>query len=350
VKVTNILMKKAKRKITDFASHRVVSYDELRGESYKDWVLSRKTIMDRYRNKLPKKPTSNCIVCGTESFKFLFEKEGFNFVQCQSCELIQVNPMPDPTLVDEFYNTPEYVKFVRQHMTAKSDYRKNRFGEERVVAWEEILGPHSSSAPRKCLDVGCGSGFVLEAALDHGWEAYGLDLNSDAVEEARKRGLRAFSEKLETVSADRFGLFDVITMYDVLEHSYDPNAMVQAASRLLVDDGLVVIYVPNWESTVREILGINTFWIWGIFHLSYFTLETLGKLVEQNGFQIIEYETQGLDWADITWWRENVEGRNVGFLKKHLELLQFTTNESGLGAGLRLYLKKFSHEPLESSS
>ena len=169
--VANKFMKNAKRKTIDLASHRAVSYEELRGDSYKDWFLSRKSIMERYKDKLPKNVIGSCIVCGTKEFQFLFEKEGFKFVQCQSCELIQVNPMPDPDLVDEFYNTPEYVQFVRRHMTAKSDYRKNRFGKERVAVWEEILGSHPSRAPRKSLDVGCGSGFVLEAALENGWEA-----------------------------------------------------------------------------------------------------------------------------------------------------------------------------------
>lgn len=333
-------MIKPKKRILEYHHHKPVSYDELRGESYKDWVSARKNIMARYRDKLPRGTTTTCLSCKSSLLKFLFEKEGFNFVECESCELIQVNPMPDPQLVDDFYNTPEYVNFVRRHMTEKTDYRKSRFGAERVEVWEQMLGPARNGEIKKSLDVGCGSGFVLEAAKEKGWDAYGLDLNSDAVNAAKNKGLKAFDEKLESISVDRFGQFDVITMYDVLEHSYDPKAMLNSAVRLLSEKGLIVIYVPNWESTAREVLGTNTFWIWGIFHLSYFTLRTLGNLVEESNLEIIEYDTQGLDWADITWWNENIDNKNVEFLKKNIELLQFTTNAAGLGAGLRLYLRK----------
>ena len=131
-------------------------------------------------------------------------------------------------------------------------------------------------------------------------------------------------------------------MYDVLEHSYDPRAMVSSATQLLKPDGLMVIYVPNWNSMARHVLGVDTFWIWGIFHLTYFTLDTLSRLTNECGLRIIEYDTQGLDWADIIWRNENIKKSDVSFLQENIELLQFSANAAGLGAGLRLYLRKES--------
>ncbi len=328
-----------KRNLT-IDEHNPVSYAMLRGKSYADWVEARSKIMHRYSGKMDHDSTGACILCGPTEFEKLFDKEGYHFVECEKCGLVQVNPLPTSSVADDFYNAPEYVEFTRKHMTEKADYRKERFGRERVEMWNEYLGTNSGDAPRKSLDVGCGSGFVLDAAEEMGWEAYGLDLNESAIKEANSRGLKAFAEKLETITASRFGLFDVVTMYDVLEHSYDPRAMVSSATQLLKPDGLMVIYVPNWNSMARHVLGVDTFWIWGIFHLTYFTLDTLSRLTNECGLRIIEYDTQGLDWADIIWRNENIEKSNVSFLQENLELLQFSANAAGLGAGLRLYLRK----------
>ena len=333
------MTKPQKRSIT-FDTHKPVSYDILRGKSYSDWVAARSKIMNRYLGKIDAESTGKCILCGPTEFKDLFKKEGYRFVECKKCDLVQVNPLPFPSVADEFYNAPEYVEFTQRHMTEKADYRKERFGRERVEIWNELLRVKPGDPPRRSLDVGCGSGFVLEAAEEMGWEAYGLDLNQSAIAEANRRGLKAYPEKLETLTASRFGLFDVVTMYDVLEHSYSPRAMVIAATELLKQDGLIVIYVPNWNSMARHLLGVDTFWIWGIFHLTYFTLETLTRLTDECGLETVEYDTQGLDWADIIWRSENLDKLDVSRFRENIELLQFSSNSAGLGAGLRLYLRK----------
>ena len=129
-------------------------------------------------------------------------------------------------------------------------------------------------------------------------------------------------------------------MYDVLEHSYDPNSMLRAAYSLLEKDGLLVVYVPNWNSTARQVLGNDVFWIWGLFHISYFTVETLSHVMRQIGFKLFEYETQGMDIADIVWWNENIKGTDSTILKENIEHFQYSCNVAGLSAGLRIYATK----------
>jgi SAM-dependent methyltransferase len=334
----------ALRKV-DITDHLPVSYDELRGKSYADWNDARKSIMERYFNsgEMPQGDyflgESGCLSCDGQEYEHLFSKEGFNFVECSRCRLVQVNPRPRPELVDVFYNTEEYNRFVKAHMTQKTNYRKERFGTERVTAWESYTGNSSAELTLRSLDVGCGSGFVLEAARDRGWDAYGVDLNSQVVEIGREKGLNIYNSKLEDLSPKSFGKFDVLTMYDVLEHSYNPQAMIKAAKSMLVDGGLMVIYVPNWNSLARLVLGVETFWIWGIFHLSYFSIETLSELVSDNGFELLHYETQGMDVADIIWWYENRKKSDASVLRDHLETFQYGCNAAGLGAGVRLFAR-----------
>ena len=181
---------------------------------------------------------------------------------------------------------------------------------------------------------------MLEDAIERGWEAYGIDLNISAVKNGRDRGLQIYDYKLEELSSNTFGKIDVVTMYDVLEHFYNPKDMIKAGSRLLVEDGLLVIYVPNWNSLARMVLGSETFWIWGIFHLSYFSIETLSRMVSEQGFQLLHYETQGMDVADIIWSYENEKGLDTTILKNNIDSFQYCCAEAGLGALLRLFVRK----------
>ena len=79
-----------------------------------------------------------------------------------------------------------------------------------------------SSSPRY-LDVGCSTGFVVEAARDRGWDATGIDLNPSAVEFGRSRGLDLRTVALEDAGFAA-GSFDAISLFDVLEHLLDPAA------------------------------------------------------------------------------------------------------------------------------
>jgi 2-polyprenyl-3-methyl-5-hydroxy-6-metoxy-1,4-benzoquinol methylase len=326
--------------------HLPIAYDVLRGDSYSNWNSTRQEIMKNLMTQVadPKRELffgdSPCLSCGVSDFNKIFKKEQFDFVECKACHLVQVNPLPRPELVDRFYNTPEYSKFMVEHMISKNEYRRERFGNERVKAWGEFLPSSVLQGEKRMLDVGCGSGFVLEAAIENGWEAYGLDLNLEAVDAARAKGLTAYDRKLEDLQDEEMGLFDVITMYDVLEHSYNPREMLLAAKRHLKKEGLLVIYVPNWDSLARQIMGKETFWIWGLFHLSYFSINTLDQMIESVGLTTITFETQGMDVADIVWFHENIKEVDMNMLKENIEIFQYCCNASGQGSGLRVFVRK----------
>lgn len=327
--------------------HKPVDYELMRSDSYRYLNEAREALMPQFldpstgefRADLVRE--GRCLLCQRSSFEELFWKEGLRFVRCRECDLIQVNPVPVEEVAETFYQSETYDRIMKMHTVDLSAYRRQRFGTERVVAWEALLGRPSAEKPMSVLDVGCADGFVLEAAQEQGWRAYGVDLNPAAVQAAQRKGLNVKLGKLEECFFDEEPSFDVVTMYDLLEHTYHPMTLLVRAYELLKPGGLLVLYVPNWNSLARLVLGTDLFFIWGIFHLSYFTPATLSRAVVWAGFEVVRMETQGMDIADLIWREENRgQGRSMAYLRDYREEFQFIVNASGWASNLRLFARK----------
>lgn len=105
----------------------------------------------------------------------------------------------------------------------------------------------------RVLDVGCGTGFLLEKLAERGYSGIGVDLSPESVEHANRRLEEiGASERLRAVVGSAYeppeGPFDLIALTDVLEHLEDPRACLQALRTQLAPNGLLVISTPNRRS------------------------------------------------------------------------------------------------------
>lgn len=142
----------------------------------------------------------------------------------------------------------------------------------------------------RLLDVGCALGFFVELALESGFDAYGFDPSSYAVGEAKKLvGGQRIREG--TIAKIRYPekSFDVITLFDVFEHLGDPGRDIQKLSKLLKDDGIIVIATGDTESVMAKVLKRRwTFYI-PPQHLFFFGKKTLTRLLSMHGLLPIEW-------------------------------------------------------------
>ena len=105
---------------------------------------------------------------------------------------------------------------------------------------------------RRVLDVGCGSGIFLELARQSGCETCGLELNPAAAEKARARGHRVFSRLLHELKPGEVGEgFELITLFQVLEHVPEPVTLLRQAATLLRPGGYISVAVPSAECVLR---------------------------------------------------------------------------------------------------
>ena len=132
-------------------------------------------------------------------------------------------------------------------------------------------------SPGRLLDIGAGSGTFVHASLDAGWQAVGVELSEPAIERAKEYyGI----ELLKSLPDEEF---DVITMWDVVEHLRDPAAVLQELHGRLRRDGLLLMETGNYENWLRVLEGER----WSLYlldHHFYFSPASLSSVVSRGGF------------------------------------------------------------------
>ena len=221
----------------------------------------------------------DCDLCETDDSRPLFMKkylktnEDLRIVECKKCGLIYMNPRPKQDSVEGIYLDNYSLGYI-----AKEKKKKRR-------AKKIINKITKFKKGGRFLDIGCSAGFILEAAGNKGFQAYGVEICPDALRYAREKlGLRVIDGYLEGAHfQDKF--FDVITIYSVLEHVLHPTKFLQEVARILKDDGLIEIWTPNIGHRWAKRLKGN----WPAIipgHLWYFTLDTIQKILNKAGLKI----------------------------------------------------------------
>jgi 2-polyprenyl-3-methyl-5-hydroxy-6-metoxy-1,4-benzoquinol methylase len=152
---------------------------------------------------------------------------------------------------------------------------------------------------RKCdvqsiLDVGCGKGEFVWAALQQCCSVEGLELSAQAVYIASKLSLPVRQQSLFSTELDS-RRWSVITMFEVLEHVDQPMAMIERAADLLEPGGLLYLTTPNYNSLDRLGLGSK----WHVFHpehITYFSTRGLSRLIRglEPRLQLISVESNNI--------------------------------------------------------
>jgi 2-polyprenyl-3-methyl-5-hydroxy-6-metoxy-1,4-benzoquinol methylase len=203
-------------------------------------------------------------------------------VQCNRCDFVYTNPR---WLGGQILNSYQAVE--------DPLYLEERAG--RVLTFQHHLKPlHAITGPpagRRLLDVGCYTGIFVEIAAKAGWDAYGVDPSGWAVEEARRDGLQVREGTLATADFP-VSHFDVITMWDVIEHLSDPASELQEAHRLLRPGGTLVVHTMDIDSLFARFMGHRWPWLMEM-HLFYFSQSTLRQMVEEIGYQVAHSSPQG---------------------------------------------------------
>lgn len=228
-----------------------------------------------------------CDLCGADNSVLVLERidrfsgSTFCYVSCRECGLIYVNPRPDMAEILTYYPS-DYESY--QPLKAKR-------GIERWIkrrAWKILARLVSKyQASGRLLDIGCATGEFLKEMKDRGFEVQGVELNSFAAAVAQEvYGLKVFIGPLAEFKAPG-GTFDVITMWDVLEHLPSPYVSLQQINHWLRDEGYLFFSIPNIHSFDAKLF--RSWWIgWDApRHLYLFPKPTLKRLLRDTGFNII---------------------------------------------------------------
>jgi len=243
----------------------------------------------------------NCPGCGQNDFEVLFESnmkpdeffyysmeghdsqegvEGYlvpgrewgRHVKCKNCHLIYMNPMEKVSKTNEYY-----CKAKNTHApTIRECYLRTAKSQVRLI--------QKYASGKNLLDIGCAQGFFLFSASKAGYTTKGIEISQDAAAYAiREFGLDVEAKPFEEL---RFpgNHFDVVTLWQVLEHVPYPLMMLKEVHRILKPRGLVVASTPNIEGIPAKILR-KKWWDIKRLHLNQFTTKTLTDILQNAGFK-----------------------------------------------------------------
>jgi 2-polyprenyl-3-methyl-5-hydroxy-6-metoxy-1,4-benzoquinol methylase len=175
--------------------------------------------------------------------------------------------------------------------TGKSAKRLLRHTKQIVADIERYLD--NGSRKIRLLDVGCSSGAFVAAAQSLGIEAEGVEPSSAPAKTARESGLKVYQGLLEELNLPSSS-YDVITLFEVIEHLKEPLSLLKECHRILREGGLLVIRTGNTDSWSAHYQKGS----WEYFsieahggHVSFFNPASVGKLAERSGFLIERLKT-----------------------------------------------------------
>lgn len=215
-----------------------------------------------------------------------------------------VDPRPSPEALKAFYSQ---AYFQDSHGTYAQAYTDVELKHRALLA---DLMLHALAQARgsggRLLEIGCGEGWLLKAALAAGYEARGLEFSDYGLKRFNPElaARVAFGDAFEALDRliDEKAAVEVCVMEHVLEHVLDPEALLARLPAILAPGGVVAITVPNDFSAVQrqaQSLGHidRAFWVAPPQHLNYFDSESLPRLLERMGLEVVGgYASFPIDW------------------------------------------------------
>ena len=237
----------------------------------------------------------NCLSCSKKNLKLLYTIKKFplfwgaipknkislipsypfELSYCKDCGLVQQSKLLDEKIINkvytaEYYNCPsplisgmgvsEIEKFIRFFRSCKNK-------------------------PGKILEIACFDGYLLKKLKKFNWDVHGCDPCSTtdiAVKLLGKKRIKKVFFKKGVYSNENF---DAVVFRNLLEHIYNPNKFLKEVSACLKYGGKIFIDVPN----LKEVIKLGGFGLFFHQHVSYFTINTIKKLLIKNGFKITKY-------------------------------------------------------------
>lgn len=241
---------------------------------------------------------------------FLVTGEEFELVQVSENGLLRTTPVP--TNLSMYYQSEGYISHTDRRRTL---FEKLYQGIKTLnLKKKSKLLKRLRATPGRLLDIGAGTGDFVLAAQRKGWAAFGVEPNEDARAKGEGKGARVWAD-IELLPE---GMFDIITLWHVLEHLPDPDRVIKTLHGRLANKGHVIVAAPNYRSLDAKHYG--PFWAGydAPRHLWHFTKPSLEDLFKSLGFELIQEKPMWFDAYYVSWLSEKYRNSRFGPIRAFL--------------------------------
>lgn len=201
-----------------------------------------------------------------------------HLVQCQSCGMIFESPRYSAEAIIQGYMESDEAGHDSQYpMRVDSFYRAL-----------ESLSQRLPANGARVLDIGTAGGAFLDAATRFGYDAWGMEPSQYLVERGKERGLQIEQGTIERHHFEPES-FDMICLWDVIEHLPEPKAALSEIAKLLKPEGILLINFPDIGTWQAKVAGRRFWWILSV-HLHHFTRKTTAEICNRCGFEAFYFQ------------------------------------------------------------
>ncbi len=234
-----------------------------------------------------------CPVCKSQKMQNKYKdvegfriKKTFNIEECLNCGVYITSPTLSKSEYSNYHNKHQVAFNGTGDEESIANYLQNKKQQWVNFGYEKRLDRIVSVKPnaKKIMDIGCGAGFYLDFLKNRGFTVEGIELAPWGYNIAKEKlGLKVQNNLIENLKPPK-NKFEVITLYDVIEHTTEPNAFLQELKKWLKKDGVLIINVPNIDSNISK--HADKYWnkLSPPDHTLHFNEKSISYLLNKNGF------------------------------------------------------------------
>jgi 2-polyprenyl-3-methyl-5-hydroxy-6-metoxy-1,4-benzoquinol methylase len=220
---------------------------------------------------------AHCAVCGNSNpsdFKLNYQKENFAVIECKKCTFNFIPPYYRKQISYENYKDENVTKAVRNgNNWVKIERHKLRY---------QLIKKYKPSG--SLFDLGAGWGHFMLTGQLLGYDVYGIEVSEQPYLYS-KNDLKLPVDHIDFFEMKEDKKFDIVTMWDVLEHIDKADDVIAKCARITAKDGYIIIQVPQIDSYFAKKHKDN--WkMMGLDHVNYFGKKTITQLLEKHGYKV----------------------------------------------------------------
>ena len=254
------------------------------------------------RNDLP------CPACGNESFHPAFEKSGFGYTVCRSCQTLYQNPRPPLEEFSRFYQeSPSARYWAKEFFPAVAEIRREKLFKPKVMELARLC-QNENFKPAVVADIGAGFGLFLEE-----WRNLFPDTRTIAIEPNPEMANLCREKKLEVIecfteqASSLYGQVDLVVALEVIEHVHDPLLFCNSLNHLLRAGGRLLLTGLSVDGFDIQALWEHAKSISPPHHINFMSIQGFKQLLKRAGFSKVDIFTPGKLDVDIV--KNTVEER-----------------------------------------
>ena len=293
--------------------------------------------------------TEKCPVCGSDNLSpflkctdYFATKETFSIITCSKCDFGLTQDFPAENEIGRYYDVPSYIS----HSDTHKGIINTLYHWARKIALRsksKIVSQFSDKKTGTLLDIGCGTGYFLNRMKSKHWVVTGIEKADGPREYARSKfNINCQNSDYLFEICERSK--DVITMWHVLEHLEQLNRTMDQLHKILKDDGVAIIALPNKKSFDAAAYKSN----WAAYdvprHLWHFSPKDLELLANNHRFELVATKPMYFDAFYISMLSEKNKGTFcaslVGLIKGGIYFLGSIVNKQRCSSLVYILKKK----------